>query len=333
MSPGLQERGALAHLSNGFRVALSRPRVVICLLALSLFSALPVAVPVYHSASAALGRFSLLGNSLDLLVSAPRWVLDAWFHPDEPLKSSTQALMAPLLLMTSLFGLLVTAGWMVCALEGKGRHALSTFFEGGGHWFFPFLRTWIFGLGLYALNTWVIWGTPGDWVVEQFLPDGESTRVDSENTGRWITNIREIIFLVALLKIEIILDLARACMVVRESRSALGGFLRAIGIWIRCFPRIFRLVGVGYALEALWIAGSLSVVSWQSWPMVSLVFLLPFGRIVCRSARLCGLATFVREQIRQKNQKQTPLPDILSEAPFVDGTAWGEPAEDPKTLP
>ncbi len=328
MNQVLQERGALAHLSNGFRVAMARPRVVLCLLALSLFAALPVALPVYHSASTELGRFTLLGDSLEMLVSAPRWVMDSWTRSDTHLHSSTQALMAPLLLMTSLFGLLVAAGWMVCALEGKGRHALGTFFEGGGHWFFPFLRTWIFGLGLYALNTWVIWGTPGDWVVEQFLPDGESSRVPSENTGRWITNAREVIFLLALLKTEIFLDLARANMVSRGSRSAVGGLLRAIGIWMRRFPRILRLVGAGYALEALWIVGAMSVVSWQNWPLVSLVFLLPFGRILCRSARICGLATFVREQVQQKSKHQTPLPDVLQEVPFVDGTAWEETADE-----
>jgi len=322
MSSANQERGALAHLSNGFRIALARPRVVIFLVGLSIFLALPVAMPVHQSAVNELGRFASLTEAVDLLVSAPRWLLDAWARQDPHMASSASVLLAPLMLLSSLLGILIAGGWMACAREDKGRHALSAFFEGGGLWFFPFFRVWILGLFIYAFNTWLIWGMPGDWVVEQFLPDGKANRAVSENTGRWVNHTREIVFLLALMKTEIFLDLARASMVARERRSAIGGFIRAIGLWLRRFPRILRLVGVGYALEGGWIFATLATVQWMAWPMVTLVFLLPLGRVICRGARLAGLATFCGEQSRLQMQSQTPLPTDPPEALLQDGTAW-----------
>ncbi len=66
-------------------------------------------------------------------------------------------------------------------------------------------------------------------MLEKFMPEGDAGLAASETTGRAIDITRQVLYMFALLKIEIVIDLARASLVVGHRSSALLAVLRATG--------------------------------------------------------------------------------------------------------
>lgn len=289
-----RERSIGSHLLGGIWAALARPRLLLFLMGVSLLLPLVVALPAFFAADQHLGSLEAIpgGTPIDLPSAAPAWLFEEWFRaaPSE-LKVVAQTL-APLLILASLFNLVITAGWMRFALLKRRRHSLRTFLQCGGHFFFPFLRTWLLALPMFAAITWIFWGTPAEWFFERMMPEGDANLAASEQTGRWLETLRQVLFLIALWKTEMLLDLARASMICGNRRSALFAIFRGIGFFLRSPLQVFGLMSLGFALELFWIAGAKAVQELADLPMWTLLLILPFGRIIFRGARYVGLASF-----------------------------------------
>ncbi|MDA0666904.1 MAG: hypothetical protein O3A95_04240 [Planctomycetota bacterium] len=289
-----RERSIGSHLAGGVWAALARPRLLLFLMGVSLVLPLVVALPAFFAADQHLSNFEAIpgGTPIDLPTVAPAWIFEEWFRAAPTERNLIAQSLAPLLILASLFNLVITAGWMRNALLKRRRHSLRTFLQCGGHFFFPFLRTWILALPMFACITWIFWGTPAEWLFERMLPEGDASQAASEQTGRWLETLRQVLFLIALWKTEILLDLARASMICGNRRSALVAIGRGIGFFLRSPWQVFGLMSLGFALELFWIAGAKAVQELAGWPMWTLLLILPFGRIVFRGARYVSLASF-----------------------------------------
>ncbi|MGB0953952.1 MAG: hypothetical protein ACPG31_12065 [Planctomycetota bacterium] len=295
------ERSIASHLLGGIAVALARPRILLFLLLLSLVLPLVVALPTFYSAQQHLPNFDPVpgGTAIDLPTEAPAWLFEEWLRAAPTEREVAVQSLPAMLLLVSLFNLVITGGWMRIAVKERRAHSLRTFLQGGGHLFFPFLRTWILGLPLFALTTWICWGTPAEWLFEQIMPDGKPGNAPSETTGRWLEILRQVIYLIGLWKIEMLLDIARASMVCGGRRSALFAIVRSFGFWLRSPLPIFGLMGLGFGIELLWIGGVEAIRDTFDWPIWSLLLLLPFGRNVLRGARYVGLATYYEARTKE----------------------------------
>jgi hypothetical protein len=284
---------APSYLGGGVALALSRPRVLLFLMLPMLLLPLVVALPVFQGAEV-LGSVQAApgGAELDLPDVAPSWLFREWLRDQPDLLGDAAAALPPLLLFMSLFHLIVCGGWMGLAVSRRQDHALRAFLGHGGRAFFPFLRTWLLGLPLFALVTWIFWGAPAEWFFGLFLPEGDPDLGASESTGRWLEILRQLLYLNALLKLELWLDLARASLTVGERRSALFAMMRSFVLFLRHPWGIYGLGLLGFGLELLWIAGAEALRRLLELPLWPMLLVLPFGRIVMRGARYAAIARF-----------------------------------------
>jgi hypothetical protein len=324
-----QKPPAIGTLIAGIGVALVRPRVWLLLLGLSLLFGLAVATPVHQSALEQLAPTSIFGDDpLRGGNSMPRWVLDDWTRLHQSAFAAASAALAPLLLLSSLLGVLISAGWIHAAIRGREDHGLKQFLSGAGQHFFPMLRLWVVGLAFYWLTTWLVWGPAGDWVMSQFFPAGDVDRATSESRALWGQNIRIVFYALGLLKIEMIMDLARAAVVSSDSRSAVTSFLRAIRFWIWRWPSCFLLVFAGLILEAGWIALIVRLSQILDLPLWTLALSVPVGRILLRGGRTSGLALLYHASTLPgpKPGGTGVHPPKGNKGPLDEGSAWGTPA-------
>lgn len=314
---------ALGTLLTGIGFAAAKPRVWVSLTVLLTLLALVASYPVRVDAQASFEHVAGFSDEqpwLDLGV-VPRWMFDDQGREQGGL-GAPEAL-APLLLLVSLLGVLITAGWMETAIDRRRENGLMGFLAGGGRFFFPFLRLWLVALGGYALCTWIVYGYPGDWLMGQMFPDGNPERATNENHARWAELGYSIVYLWGLLKVEVITDLARAHLVVTEKRSALGGLMRGIGFWMRRWWSCLALVGGGLLLEFAVVAGLVSLQGAAGFPLWVLALAVPPLRIILRGGRYAGLALYV-EQVREQKQRR-PLehaPPPTPVDPIQEGSAW-----------
>ena len=295
--PGSPRKRVISHVFSGLGLALGRPRVLLTLVCLSLLLGLPTAVAVYSGAFSGVGQLveHPTDAKFDFLQVAPSWVLGEWQRSSPGLMSGVGSAITPSVLAASIFGLLVCAGFMGIAASRKREHSLISFLREGGTWFFPFFRTWILGMPLFFAVTWLFWSNPGDWVMKQFLTDGDINQANSESIARWITGSREVLYLLALVVVELCLDLGRAAMVVGGKSSALLAVLRGVGQFLLEPLRALGVVSIGFAIELAWLAVCLEAAKRELIPMWSLAVLIPLGRISCRGARYAGLVGLVGE--------------------------------------
>ena len=288
--------GSVHFLIGGIFFALIRPRVLCFLMLWSCVLPLVVAVPMFNQANRDLSAVQdLPGQSiLALPESAPAWMFREWQIQSGDTLTSISDVMPLLILLSSIIGLLFSAGWMSMATHYRDEHSLRAFLKGGGESFFPFLRTWLLALPLFALTTYVFWGAPSEWVLEKLMPEGDATLAASETTGRAIDITRQLLYMLALLKIEIIIDLARASIVVGKRSSAVLAILRAVGFLFRRPFAIFVIVLLGFIIEAALIFGSEWLRDLLEWPLIAAVFMLPFVRHVMRGARQSAVADYYR---------------------------------------
>lgn len=297
-----------AHLLAGLRFALGRPRVLIVLCAWSWLLALAPALVVSASAERHLAHAMETADEgpADLLGETPTWMFREWERAGGAELESAAAALLPLLLLASLAGLLVSAGWMHAAVHGRGRHGLLAFLGGGGRLWFAFLRTWLLGLPLFALWTWLCWGPAGDAAAALWLPpDGDPELASSETLARWVTGGREILYFAGLLGLELVLDLARATLAARERSSALLALARGAREAMLRPLGVLSLVGAGFGVELLWIGTLRLVADSAGLGAVALGLLLPFGRVACRGARLAALATFVAQSAAARAERRS----------------------------
>ncbi|MBT3339657.1 MAG: hypothetical protein HN405_01835 [Planctomycetes bacterium] len=323
---------ALRFFFIGMGLVLARPRVLLLLVLVSLFMALPVAIPAWMSADTHLAHVSAYPGDAapDFLHEVPGWLLDEWARADSNWRDLIRNGMAPALLLASLLGLLFAGGWMHSALHGRGEHGPAAFFRGGGSHFFPFVRTWLLGLPIFFGITWLIWSTPGEWVMGLFLPEGKPGMAASETTARFVEHGREILYVLMLLFTEAMLDVARADLVARDGRFSLWALLRAFLIMLRQPHVVMTLLGAGIILEGLWLVGIPAMVNGLHWPLWSLVLLIPLGRISMRGARWAGLALWISGRNHEPDQaaEKDGIPEVSdeSEPPIMPttqhGTTW-----------
>ncbi|MDP6962777.1 MAG: hypothetical protein QGF46_01270, partial [Planctomycetota bacterium] len=243
--------GSVRFIIGGFFFALLRPRVLTFLMIWACALPLVVAIPMFGQANKDLSAIQDYPGQtlLALPESAPAWMFREWQIQSSSSLDSIAATLPLLIFVSSLFGLLFSGGWMSMASHYRDEHSLRAFLKGGGETFFPFLRSWLLALPLFALTTYIMWGAPADWVLAKFMPEGDSSLADSEKTARAIDITRQVLYLFALLKIEIIVDLARASIVVGRRSSALLALLRAIGFLFRRPFAIFVVVLLGFIIE------------------------------------------------------------------------------------
>lgn len=315
-------RRGVVYLWQGLRTVTRQPGILGLLLLYSVLSALLVALPTFASARTHLAPVAgfAADGSLELEHYGPRWLFDEWARADPSLERASAETMAPLLLLASLSGLLITGGWMSVALRGREGAGMAAFLQGAGRYFGRFLRTWLLGLALFAGVTWLVWGAPGDWLLRRLVPEGDLELAASERTARWIENGRVLGYTALLLVVELVLDLARASLVAGDRRSAVFALFRGLGFLLY---EPFRVAGVvlgGGALEALWVYAWVQATVLLGAPLWLLALLLPLGRIGLRGARYAALAALYAAA-RQSRQARRGGP-----AAFVDGTAWAETA-------
>ncbi|MCH2100533.1 MAG: hypothetical protein MK209_01220 [Planctomycetes bacterium] len=310
----------LGTLMTGIGLALARPRVWLPLTALVLILGFVASYPVHDAASTSFNHVAGFEDEqpwVDLGV-VPRWMFDD--QAREHGGMGVPAALAPLFLLMSLFGVLITAGWMETAVHRRKQHGLRAFLSGGGQHFFPFLRLWGVALAGYAFCTWLVYGLPGEWLKEQFFPAGNPERATSESYARWIELTYSIVYLGCILKVEIITDLARSTLVVNGRRSAFAATLRGIGFWVRRWRACFTLVGTGFLLEAGFIALLVGLHSVLDFPLMILALAMPAGRVILRGGRQAGLALYYHRYINHdthhsiENSPQQPSPSGESAA-------------------
>ena len=290
----LARPGSARFLISGMFFALMRPRVLCFLMLWSCVLPLVVAVPMFNQANRDLSMVQDLPgqNVLSLPESAPAWMFREWQIQSGDTLTSISDVMPLLILLSSIIGLLFSGGWMAMATLYRDEHSLGAFLRGGGESFFPFLRTWLLALPLFALTTYFFWGTPSEWVLEKLMPEGDAALAASETTGRAIEITRQLLYMFALLKIEIIIDLARASIVVGKRSSAVLAILRAVGFLFRRPFAIFVIVLLGFTIEAALIFCSEWLRDLLEWPLIAAVFMLPFVRHVMRGARQSAVANY-----------------------------------------
>lgn len=305
-----------AHFFAGLRFALGRPRVLLVLCGWSWLLPLVPALAVAGSAERHLTHAPATAaeGPADLAGATPLWMFREWERAGAGELAAAAEALLPLFLLASLCGLLVAGGWMHAALHGRARHGLRAFFGGGGRVFFPFLRSWFLGLPLFALWTWLVWGAPGRALTGLWLPGGEEALATSETLARTVVHARELIYFAGLLAIELWLDLARATLVAGRRSSALLALGRGAREAARRPLALAVLVVAGLGAELLWIGALLGAASLLALGPLALGLLLPFGRVICRGARLAGLATFVAqsEAVRAERRhapSSPPLPE------------------------
>jgi hypothetical protein len=284
---------APSFLGSALLLALSRPRVLLFLMLPLLLLPLVVALPVFLGAEPlAPLQANPGGTEIDLPEVAPSWVFREWTRAMPDTLPAAAASLPPLLLFMSLFNLVVTGGWMGLAVSRRREHSLRSFLGHGGRAFFPFLRTWFLGLPLFAFVTWLCWGAPAEWFFGLFLPEGDPALGASESTGRWLEFLRQLVYLNALFKLELWLDLARASLTLGERRSALLAMVRSFWLFLRNPWGLYGLGLCGFGLELLWIAGAEAIRQVLDAPLWPMLLVLPFGRIVMRGMRYAALARF-----------------------------------------
>jgi len=306
-----------AHLLAALRFVLGRPRVLLVLCAWAWLLPLVPALVVAGSANRHLAHAWAPESEgpADFAGATPQWMFREWERAGAGELAAAADALLPLILLSSLFGLLVSAGWMHAAVHGRTRHGLRAFFGGGGRVLFAFLRSWFLGLPLFALWTWLVWSSPGEAVTRLWLPEGESALASSETVARAVATTREVLYFAGLLSIELLLDLSRAVLVSGQRSSALLAIARGVREALRRPLAIGVLVGAGFGVELLWIGGLLGAASLFGFGPVFLGLLLPFGRVSCRGARLAGLATFVAqsEAARAERRGGRSLPPMPEE--------------------
>ncbi len=324
-----QKPPAIGTLIAGIGVALVRPRVWMLLVLGSVLFGLAVATPIHQSALDSLATTSAFdGDPLRSAHALPRWMLDDWTRIHASAFSAASSALAPLLLISSLFGVVVAAGWIHAAIRGRDEHGLKQFLTGAGAHFFPMLRLWLVALVFYALVTWMIWGPIGDWVMGQFFPDGDVDRATSETKAWWGETLRSVIYVFGLLKIEILMDLSRAAIVSHGGRSALVALLRGIRFWIWRWPACLLLVGLGLLLEGVWIYLLVELIALAALPLWTMALLIPFGRILMRGGRTSGLALLYHATTLPATPPtvaDASLPGASTES-LDDGSTWGASA-------
>jgi hypothetical protein len=304
----------LSHLLGGIRFALARPRVLLFLCLWSWLLPLAVALPYYASAQRHLSQAQASADEgpADLLGATPAWMFSEWAYAGAGELAVVSQVAAPLFLLSSLFGLLVASGWMGSIVHSRDRHGLRAFLGAGGRHFFAFGRTWVLGLPLFALWTWLVFGAPGQAIVTRFVEDGDLSLAPSEVVARRIANTREVLYVLGLLGLELWLDLARATLAVGKRSSSLVALARGAREGLRRPLGVLTLVGVGIGLEVLWLAGLKAGSEALAIGPLALGLLLPFGRVVLRGARLAGLASFIAqsESARREARAQRPGPPL-----------------------
>jgi len=303
-------------LVDGVRFAFARPRVLLFLCAGAWLLPLAIALPVFGGAQRHLAHAAPAADEgpADLLGATPAWMFREWTQSGGAEMDAAAQALVPLFLLASLFGLLVSAGWMSAALHGRDRHGLRAFLGGGGRMFFAFFRTWALGLPLCALWTWLVFGFPGEQLLARFVPDGEIGLATSETVARRLAHGREILYVLGLLALELWLDLARATLVAGKRRSALFALGRGAREGLRRPAGVLVIAGFGLGTELVWIAGVKAATGATGFGPLALGLLLPFGRVLLRGARLAGLALFVAraEALRRDaraGRPGAPLPD------------------------
>lgn len=306
----------LAHLLGGIRFALARPRVLLLLCMSSWLLPLVVALPYFSSAQRHVlhAEANAAEGPADFLGATPAWMFSEWAYSGAGDLAAVSQVVAPLFFLASLFGLLVSAGWMGSIVHSRDRHGLRAFLGSGGRHYFAFLRTWLVGLPLFGLWTWLIFGAPGQALLASLVPPGDLGLAPSELVARRIETAREVIYVLGLLAVELWLDLARATLVSGKRSSALAALARGAREGIRRPLGILILVGAGIGLEILWLAALKAGADAVAIGPLALGLLLPFGRIVLRGARLAGLAAFISqsEAVRRETRALrtgTPLPE------------------------
>jgi hypothetical protein len=319
---------AWSCLGSGIGVVCRRPQVVVALLVMSLLMAWAVAAPVQQSAAQ---TFSYLkpfpgDESFNLDRAVPRWMFEDWGRQKDGIAAAASSALGPLLLLSSLIGVFLAGCWMQIALSKRKDTGLGAFLAAGGQHFWPFLRLWFMALAGYALVSWIVWGMPGNWLMAQIFADGNPALASDERTAWWVQNIYLVVYLFGLLKVEILIDLARASLVSGQRRSAVAALLRAVGFWLRRWYAALFLVGSGLILEAIWVA--LAVVSVRQFglPLWSMAISVPIGRLIFRSSRLAGIALlFHRSTLSPAVAAGPPNLDESETAPghLDEGSAWG----------
>lgn len=278
--------GVWSALRFGVITVLARPRVLLFLVILAVLSALPPAIGAYHQALQDVAPLVERSEEpLDFLHSAPGWFLAEWerFSPGHAQFSAS--LLTPGLLAAAWFGLLLSAGWMGIARHRENKHGLADFLAHGGRFFFPFFRTWVLGLPLFAIWTWVLWETPAELALDRVFPNGDSALATSESFARSILHAQELLYVVGLFSLELALDLGRASMIRRGGRSALVGVLAGLRqvVFHPVRPLLFSALAWGFELALL---AGLALTSWLPW--WTLLLFVPLTRHVFRGARLAG---------------------------------------------
>jgi hypothetical protein len=312
---------ALGTLLAGVGLALSRPRIWLPLTALVILLSLVASYPVQDAAQSSFGHVAGFEQDRSLLESGvlPRWMFDDQGRERNGMGSPSA--LAPLMLLASLLGVLFAGGWMEIALHRRKEHGLMAFLGGGGQHFFPFLRLWVVALAGYAFCTWFVYGLPGDWLKEQLFPAGDPERASSESRARLVDLLYSLLYLWGLLKIEIIIDLARATLVASDRRSAIGAVFRALGFWIKRWWACLVLVGGGLLLEAAVLFFAISAYNFLSLPLWVIALVLPAARVVLRGGRQAGLALYYQQVSDSVRRRPLKNAGMITE-PIEDGSAW-----------
>lgn len=318
--------GVFHHVFAGLGVALARPRVLIFLYLLLLLSALPVFLPVFHSLDTVLSPL-VEASALDRQL--PGWLVADWRRAAPGVEATAQEALRSMLLLSSLLGLFIGAGWMYVATTDRRRTGLRGFCAGGGAFFFPFLRSWLLWLGLAWALGHLFYGPPAEWLAGRFFLDGDPELAASESAARTFGLAQQASYLVALFLLEVSIDYGRASLVVGSRHSALLGLARGFLFLLMEPRRCLGVVLVGFLLEAGWIAGAAWLLTdiGSGAPDLSAVLisqLLIFGRIALRGGRLAAVASVYAEARRGRVALRTAaaLARLGEPSPFDDGTAW-----------
>ncbi len=294
-------------ISSGLCAAARAKFLVFIFFACNLLVAAVVAAPMHDAIAAHLGN-SKMGAELVRGFSAA-WLTEFQIANEGFLRGFTSAIFWAALLFLLLNTILSAGAFEVFVRgEGAGMHAFG---RGLGKYFARFVRLAIVASALYFVAFW-FWNGPVDGWIRAGWRDSVL-----ERTEFWLLFARDVLLLATALAVNVVVDYAKADLVIHQHRSAVASLGHAAGFVLRHFGRVMTIyIAVGllsvaaalvYAVFARYFPQD-SAVTVLSWFLVAQV--LMWFRWMFRLASWGATTAFYGTHLAASEPQPQPEPIV-----------------------
>ncbi|MDA1194435.1 MAG: hypothetical protein O2894_04560 [Planctomycetota bacterium] len=294
--------GSGGALRAGLGFVAASWRVLLFILLVQFVLALTVVLPFYLTVAGELDSHphasALAGSPTAYEQTLPAWSeggLDPGLWRD--IQRKHEALFAGLTVtqfwmafVAWLFGALVAGGLLGAAASGENPVRVGAFLTHGARMYGPMLRVGVcFALAYYVVARLVFEAWDATAASAEFM-------ASSQGAEFWGDRAREAVAVLCFCWLRVAADLARARLVVRGSRGAVGAFLGGLGralrprAWLAALaigvPTYVLLVGLGLASQSL--GGD------DTWTLIALFVVVQLAVLLRWAGRAALLCSFTR---------------------------------------